>query len=299
MERSRHVVVGLDGSPGSARALAWAAAHTEVFGPIQPVAAWHYPWWAVAPPAPGLTLPPPQEHLHAAHKQLIEELIEGQGTKIDRLETLTVHGAPGPALVEAAEGASLLVVGTRGRGAIASRLLGSVSLHCVHHAPVPVAVIPPDAPIDPFARVVVGVDGSKSSIEALRWALEHTTKNTHIEAIHAWEIGANTVAEVERIAVEHLQSMAVDLVTDAVTAARSQATQPDREIEVIARRGDARAVMRAASSDADLLVVGDRGHHGLAHLLLGSVATTLVHDPTTPTVVVRCTTPHDADQPSG
>ena len=62
-------------------------------------------------------------------------------------------------------------------------------------------------------------------------------------------------------------------------------------VELLVVPGDPRAGLRAASSDADLLVVGSRGHGALDHLLLGSVATALAHHPTVPTIVV----PHHGD----
>jgi nucleotide-binding universal stress UspA family protein len=206
----------------------------------------------------------------------------------DRRETITFHGPAGPALVKASDGASLLVVGSRGRGAVASSVLGSVSLQCVHPARVPVVVIPAGTPADDrFGRVVVGVDGSKSSIAALAWALRNTSTQTRVEAIHAWNLGTNAFAEVEALAVEHLEPMALDVVADAVIVARGQAGQPDRDVDVAAHRCDARSLLRAASADADLLVLGAHGHQGVADLLLGSVATALVHQPTVPTVVVH------------
>jgi len=52
-----------------------------------------------------------------------------------------VQGGAGQVLVDAAEGAELLVVGCRGHGGLAEALLGSVSQHCVHHAPCPVVII--------------------------------------------------------------------------------------------------------------------------------------------------------------
>ena len=64
---------------------------------------------------------------------------------------------------------------------------------------------------------------------------------------------------------------------------------PPLELRVMP--GDPRVALRAASSDADLLVVGSRGEGVLDRLLLGSVANALVHHPTVPTVVV----PHSVD----
>jgi nucleotide-binding universal stress UspA family protein len=58
-----------------------------------------------------------------------------------RVRPRVVKGNPPQVLLEAADGASLLVVGSRGHGGFTEALLGSVSQHCVHHAPCPVVVI--------------------------------------------------------------------------------------------------------------------------------------------------------------
>ncbi len=59
------------------------------------------------------------------------------------IEPSTVHGAPARVLLQAAEGATALVVGSRGHGGFVGLLLGSVSQQCSHHAPCPVVVVPP------------------------------------------------------------------------------------------------------------------------------------------------------------
>ncbi len=62
-----------------------------------------------------------------------------------------------------------------------------------------------------------------------------------------------------------------------------------RRFDIRVEMGDARNILRDASRGSDMLVVGARGHRGVAHLLLGSVATGLVHQPIVPTIVV----PHE------
>ncbi len=188
--------MGLDGSAGSALALRWAAARTNRFGPIQPVASWQYPWWSLTPLAPGVaTLPPPSVDFHAEARQVIDQML-AQVSPVCHLEPLTVHGPAGQSLVAAAEGASLLVVGSRGHSAVASGVLGSVSLYCVNHATAPVVVVSPDStPQDRFQRVVVGLDGSDSSVNALTWAVANTPAEAEIEVIYSWRLGDTVTVE--------------------------------------------------------------------------------------------------------
>src|SRR6478672_10763783 len=94
---------------------------------------------------------------------------------------------PAPALLCAAMGAELLVVGSRGRGGFASLVLGSVSERCLTHAPCSVAVVPASAADVTHGRVVVGVDGSASSEEALAWAArEAQLREARLNVVHAW-----------------------------------------------------------------------------------------------------------------
>ena len=120
---TEHQIVGIDGSPGSASALAWAAANVERFGPIRPVVAWRYPWWAVDAVGPGpVAVPPTDEELHAEAARRAEGVLATVPAD-DRLDLLTVRSPAGPGLVSVIEpSTTLLVVGSRGRGAGPSKL---------------------------------------------------------------------------------------------------------------------------------------------------------------------------------
>jgi nucleotide-binding universal stress UspA family protein len=143
----RPVVVGLDGSDGAVSALAWAAEEAgrrEV--PLHVIHAWDAPY--LSPPGSIVALN--REAIEDDSRRLLDEIVDGVVDRARRrppsVEKLSVPDSPGRALVEAGSSASMIVVGTRGRGGFAGLLLGSVSQHVIHHAPSPVVVIPPGTP---------------------------------------------------------------------------------------------------------------------------------------------------------
>jgi nucleotide-binding universal stress UspA family protein len=136
------IVVGVDGSEGSKRALRWAARQAGLTGAVvEAVIAWHFPAflsWAPATPADDYDI------AGIARQVLTQTLREVFGsTPPARLRTRVVEGHPAQVLMEASDGAELLVVGSRGYGGFADALLGSVSTYCVHHAQCPLTIIRP------------------------------------------------------------------------------------------------------------------------------------------------------------
>jgi nucleotide-binding universal stress UspA family protein len=141
--RTPHIVAGVDGSPSSLDALAWAVRQAGLTGgTVRAVMAWQYPaaitgygWAPVAVVEPG-------EYEENAQKALAEAVaaVDTAGHDV-AISTWVQQGNPAQVLIDAAAGADLLVVGSRGHGGFTEMLLGSVSMHCVHHAPCPVAVI--------------------------------------------------------------------------------------------------------------------------------------------------------------
>ncbi len=146
MNPARIVVVGIDGSDSSRDALAYALEDAAARGDrVRAVS-------VVAPPdlwatAYGLPTMPTRDGEFAATQRALDEtvaqVVKTLGATVDNVpvETLTVAGSPAEVLIAQATQADVLVIGHRGRGRIASAVLGSVGLHCVLHAPCPVTVV--------------------------------------------------------------------------------------------------------------------------------------------------------------
>jgi len=145
MER---IVVGVDGSDNSQRALRWALDEGRLRqAAVEVVHTWHAPYVDAYPY--GVPVFDPEIYEKTA-KQVLDTAVDAEDTAglpvpVERIATL---GGAASAIVEAAKGADLVVVGSRGLGGFKGLLLGSVSHQVTHHAPCPVVVVPPatDAP---------------------------------------------------------------------------------------------------------------------------------------------------------
>ena len=139
------IVVGVDGSECSKSALAWALAQARLTGAqVEAVSAWQEPamYGFSYAAAPGTF---EGESISTLMGKTLRETIDevaGRGGAPVEVVTSVVQGPAAQVLLEIALGTQLLVVGSRGHGAFSGMLLGSVSQHCVQHAPCPVAVIP-------------------------------------------------------------------------------------------------------------------------------------------------------------
>jgi nucleotide-binding universal stress UspA family protein len=135
------------------------------------------------------------------------------------------------------------------------------------------------------ARIAVGVDGFESSTSALRWAI-HQAKLTGavVDAVTAWQVppGSGLISVSD---LPDYQDDARIVLTEAIT----EMFMVDTEVEVRPHVTEGRAgpVLVAAAGGADLLVVGCRGHGGLAEALLGSVGQYCVHHAPCPVVIMR------------
>jgi nucleotide-binding universal stress UspA family protein len=138
---SGRIVVGVDGSEAADRALAFAAKEARMRGvDLEAVHAWSFPALSYTPYGPAPTYSD-AEMEEAATATLDHALARVDLTGISVTPRL-VMGGSAPALLDAAEGADLLVVGSRGHGGFAGLLLGSTSMHCAHHPPCPLVIVP-------------------------------------------------------------------------------------------------------------------------------------------------------------
>jgi nucleotide-binding universal stress UspA family protein len=136
------VVVGVDGSESSRRALEWALDEARLRNAtLRLVHAWRMPYAPAATGYAPLPLAPLYDAAEAGARHVLEAeaaAIEPGGVVIDHL---LVEGGPASALIQAARSAGLVVVGSRGRGGFAGLALGSVGQQVAHHAPCPVVVV--------------------------------------------------------------------------------------------------------------------------------------------------------------
>jgi nucleotide-binding universal stress UspA family protein len=145
------VVVGVDASPGSLRALEWALEEARLRrASLCVVHAWMLPLiealpepWVVGSPSLGPSDDEVRSHVEAAARDVLSASVDRARSAAPELEIVAelVEGRAPVALLDAAGDADLLVVGSRGRGGFAGLLLGSVSGQCVHHAQCPVVVV--------------------------------------------------------------------------------------------------------------------------------------------------------------
>lgn len=289
------IIVGVDGSPASQVAVDWAAHTAALRGVALELVHVLTPPVVMAFPE----VPLPSGYLQwqedagravlATAVKTAEEaaLAVGKGTRPLTVTTEMVSGPSVPVLAELSGQAQMIVVGCRGRSALARGLLGSVSTGVLHHATCPVAVVHDEDPLIPHpskAPVVVGVDGSPASERAVEIAFEEASfRGVDLVAVHVWSDSG--ILEFPGVDWSVLQCGAEE------TLAERLAGWGERYPDVLVRRvvvadRPAHQLLEQAQA-AQLLVVGSRGRGGFAGMVLGSVSTAVVHAAQVPVIVAR------------
>jgi nucleotide-binding universal stress UspA family protein len=279
------VVVGVDGSPGSAVALAWAAEEADIRGwRLEAVLTWdmldqHH--------VDGVRRFDPDYDERSALAALQHHLGEVLGERAVTVERRVVLDRPAQGLLDAGRGAALLVVGARGLGGFKGLLLGSVSQHVLHHATGPVAVVHESSPESDPTRIVVGVDGSPNGAAALRWAtLQAAATGARLDLVHAWHppyVGGEPFV-FSPVTYDDCRTGA-QLTLDGAVATVDRSALATAPQPVLVDGAAAHALVDA-SAGASMVVVGARGLGGFAGLLLGSVSTQVTRHAHCPVVVV-------------
>ncbi len=268
-------IVGVDGSELAELALNWAVVHAGRHrATVRVVNVWQA---RIGDPSHA-----PLEHLRGRAEAILASMRDVIETTHPGAEFVTEYGSPAERLLELADDADLLIVGTRGLGGFRRLLLGSTSHQCAAHSTVPVVVVPRQSPITKeIGRIVVGVDGSPNARAALRWALRFAAPDTTVEAVG---VGEPSTPAVETDA-EHLPSRARESFDQSIDDV--EADEPgDSRVHRVFEYGKPAVVLGDRASTADLLVVGARGQGGIAAALLGSVSYKVLHRTTVPVVIV-------------
>ncbi|HET7351621.1 MAG TPA: universal stress protein [Marmoricola sp.] len=281
------IVVGVDGSAASLRALGWAAEQAVL--EHRPLTVAHGagampPRWANAP------LP---------DRETLRGMLERDGREIlAEAHLLAEHKAPGvevrelfratdprELLLQLSRDAHLLVTGSRGLGRLRSLLLGSVGVATSRHASCPVVVHRSGHPGAVRRGVVVGADATEESVAVLEFAYRHASlRRLPLTVLHcSWSSQGG-------VAGEWLTAAQIDVESEKVALAESLAGLTEKYPDVVAHtevtHGPAHEVLVRMSERMDLVVVGNHCLSRAERLVMGSVSTSLVEHAASPVAVV-------------
>lgn len=289
------IIVGVDGSADAERALRWAAeqaalerrhlAVVAVSGLNQvPTVAW-------ANAASSYVIPPAEL---AERVQTVADEAAESARRLQPGLTVTAHAAhgdPRDVLVELSPAAHLVVVGSRGRGVLRSRLLGSVSTTVVRHAESPVVVCRPESPGNVRKGVLVGADGTPEGHAVLELAFQQASvRNLPLTVLHAFHDVVAAVNGPHLIpATEGLLEEQRLLLAESVAGFSEKF--PDVWVDVQLARGFAHECLSAASEQWHLIVVGRHPTDSLSRMVSSTVATAVVERAHTTVAVVPVPAP--------
>jgi len=281
------VVVGIDGSEDSMRALSWALDEARAQHlPVRLVFAYGGPRAYGSMGMYGnLPLPDIRIVQAAAEKLLTAAARDAAEIAPDvEVSTRDYDGDPSPVLLDESTSASTIVLGSRRLGATGSAVLGSVSTAVSARAACPVVVVrgPAGDPAE-HAGVVVGVDSHEDSQAVLAYAFDYASRHhAPLHAVLCWHV--DLLAEMMWTPMSPAPPKTEACLSEALAGWREK--YPDVAVHAGVVRERAVAGLVAESTAQRLLVVGSHGRHALAGTLLGSVSQGVLHHATCPVAVV-------------
>ncbi|MEZ7768155.1 MULTISPECIES: universal stress protein [Actinomycetaceae] len=291
MSSTEVILVGVDGSKESLAAVTWAADRGARTGArIHCLCTYALASYSAAALDGGYAVLD-DEALKAGAEQVVEEakaVARERGAA--HVSGSTEPGDPAGVLIDFSAEVDMIVVGSRGGGGFADRLLGTVSSALPAHAKCPVVVVPRHTSgkkFTPIERIVVGIDGTDQPSCALKRAISETDLwGARLTAVSAVPIAAGpsvmawTPTGVDHSALLTQVRQGMDAAIDAALDGR------DVHVSRHALDGSAASLLIEFSTAVDLVVVGTRGRGGLAGVLLGSTSQTVLHHSTCPVMVV-------------
>lgn len=290
-QRPPAIIVGVDGRPAAHAALLWATETAARRGEQLRI-------------VHGLGMPmvtgtysraeryQADEDTRQAGRRLLDESVEharGARPELDIATILAPEEAPVVLLNEARNG-DVIVVGSRGLGAIRAIMLGSVSVKTSANAPCPVIVVP-EAVTEHRGKVVVGVDGSESSRRALRFALRHALLvGASVEVINSWEVplpqdSESLAADTQSLHEEVFDRQSEEIVAGVLAEVIDDETE-DLDISAVRMQSDPVKALLEAGREAELIVVGSRGRGGVRGLVMGSTSQGVLRQAKVPVAVL-------------
>ncbi|OEU90751.1 universal stress protein UspA [Streptomyces abyssalis] len=248
--------------------------------------------WPTAPVLRGVTVAgSAAEAFHSRAEASVEEAVSRARTTAPGVEVTgsVAMGEVLPVLTELSAPASLIAVGSKGRGAFSGLLLGSVAMHLASHSRCPVLVVRGTA--EPSGPVMAAVDGSAANRAAVAFAFEEASlREVDLVATHVWSEWSvpptvpRDPSEAYARKPGELRDEEEALLSEALAGHAGR--YPDVRVEHRVLRGRTRERLMDASKGARMLVVGARGHGGFTGMLLGSVSQAVLHHAHCPVVVV-------------
>ena len=282
---SKEIVVGYDGSAGSSNAVLWAASEAQTRGVrLRIVSCFSVP--IAADGVYGLAAADAYEGTKGEQEQKLAALSAQISTAHPDLEIVTeaTSGSPGHALVDRVGPDDMIVVGASAHQHAAAFWLGSTPRHVVRHSPCPVVVVRGALESSRPSRLIVGVDGSRTSEEAVNWAGDEADRHgVNLVLVHAWSYPYTPVDAASSQAHDLTKIDAACLLEAAVENARERfgAGVGGRLIEA----GPVAALLQT-TREGDLLVVGARGRGALTARVFGSTVNSVLDESAVPVVVM-------------
>ena len=286
MINDKAILVGVDGSHASYKATWWAANYAKHAGlTLQIVCAYSLPSYAAVSFDATYTAMGDDNAAHSDAQEILSKakaIADEQGVEA---ATLIVTGDPASVFVELSRNYNLIVIGNRGKGGLAERLLGTTSSSLPAYAYCPIVVVPytdDDGNLmhlnNTITKVAVGSDESKWGLKALEIAADFAD---------AWGAELDVISAVPNMKGSEDEGVMASFKEDLdVRTKPLEECHPNLTINKQIVPGPAVGALTKASYDHDVVVVGSRGRGGFTGLLLGSTSQGLLQHAVGPVYVV-------------